>query len=273
MAASVSDSLDRLYATPLDGFVALRKELAAELRAAGDVAGSREVAAAKKPSRPAWALNQVARRNAGDLRAAFEAHTAAAKAQAGGDGDTVRDTVRAFRDALGEVVKAAARIADEGGVALSAAQVRQLGETIRAAIGGDSREQLLAGRLTEDAEVDDPFAGLEASPGRKVTPRAPEKAESAAKASEGEKGAPAPTARERDAQRAREERERDIEAAKRRLDALEQEAREARIAAHQAEVVARRAEAEAEKARRVATAFEEPLEKARAALAALKEKR
>jgi hypothetical protein len=270
MAASVSDSLDRLYAAPLDGFVALRKELTAELRAAGDVAGSREVAAAKKPSRPAWALNQMARRNADDLKAAFQAHAAAAKAQASGDADTVRDTVRAFRDALGEVVKAAAGVADEAGVPLSAAQVRQLGETIRAAIGGESREQLLAGRLTEDTEVDDPFAGLEASPGRKVTPRARETAE---KADRPGKVAAEPTARERDAQRAREEREREIEAAKRRLDALEHEAREARIAAHQAEVVARRAEAEAEKARRIATAFEGPLEKARAALAQLRDKR
>jgi hypothetical protein len=272
MAVSVSDSLDRLYAAPLDGFVAVRKELAAALRAAGDLAGSREVAAAKKPSRPAWALNQVARRNADDLRAAFEAHAAAARAQASGDADTVRETVRAFREALGEVVKAAARVADEGGVPLSAAQVRQLGETIRAAIGGDSREQLLAGHLTEDTEVDDPFAGLEASPGRKVTPREPEKTAKADKGDEAEKAA-APTAREREAQRAREEREREIEAAKRRLDALDQEARDARIAAHQSEVVARRAEAEAEKARRIASAFEEPLEKARAALARLKDPR
>ena len=180
--------------------------------------------------------------------------------------------MRAFRDALGEVVKAAVRAADEGRVPLGAAQVRQLGETIHAAIGGESREQLLAGRLTEDAEVDDPFAGLEASPGQEGdAARAGEGCRSWP-SREGRGGAGRATAREREAQRAREEREREVAAAKRRLDALDQEAREARIAAHQAEVVARRAEAEAEKARRIAAAFEEPLEKARAALAALKKR-
>jgi hypothetical protein len=255
----IDDALDRLYAAPLEGFVALRKELAATVRAAGDVAGAAEVAAAKKPSRTAWALNQVARRHPDALRAVFEAHAAAARTQGDGDAEALRDGVRAYREALAEVVKRSTEVAAEAGMSLGATQARELSETVRAAIGGEARELLLAGRLIADVDVDDPFAGLEVGGGdRKPArrPAAPPREETSATVK----------AKEREAQRARasqEARERAAEEARRRIAALEAEAREARIAAHQAEVVARRAEAEAERARRVATEVEERLAKAK----------
>jgi hypothetical protein len=167
-AGSHSDALDLLYAAPLDGFVALRKELAAARRAAGDPAGSREIAAAKKPSRIAWALNQVARQHPELLKGAFASHAGAARAQAHGDAEAVRDAVRWFREALAEVVREGSRVAAEAGVPLSADQARGLGETVRAAITGGTQAELLAGRSTEDAEVEDPFAGLAASPAKAV---------------------------------------------------------------------------------------------------------
>jgi len=58
----LSLSLERLYAVPLEEFLALRKQLAGELRSSGDIAASRAIAAAPKPTRTAWALNQVSRR-------------------------------------------------------------------------------------------------------------------------------------------------------------------------------------------------------------------
>jgi hypothetical protein len=252
----LADALDRLYAAPLDGFVALRRELAAGLRAAGDVAASAEVAAAKKPSRTAWALNQVARRRPELLRAAFDAHGAAAKAQSHGDAESMRETVRGFRDALGDVAKESGQIAADAGVPLSATQVRQLGETVRAAIGGASRDLLLAGRLSEDSDVEDPFAGLDAAPGRGGPRRTPTPGPPVENA--------ATKAREREAQRAREAAERAAEEARARIQALEQEARDARAAVREAEIAARRAEAEADRARRAAADAEERLSKARA---------
>jgi hypothetical protein len=262
---SVTEALDRLYAAPLDGFVALRKELAAGLRAAGDAAGSTEVAAAKKPSRTAWALNQVARTQLALLTAAFDAHAGAAEAQAHGDADAMRETVRGFRDALAAVVRCAAALASRGQVPLGAVQQRQLSETVRAAIGGASRDRLLAGRLTEDVDVDDPFAGAEPGPGRGAAKR-----QTAAPAPEIE--AAAAKARQREADRARERHEQAVEEARGRVDALEGEAREARAAARQAETVARRAEAEAERVRRVVADLEARVEKARAALNDLRER-
>ncbi len=258
----IDDALDRLYAAPLDGFVALRKELAATLRAGGEVAGSAEVAAAKKPSRTAWALNQVARRHPQALHAVFDAHAAAARTHGDGDAEALRDTVRAYRDALAEVVKRSAEVAAEAGIILGATQARELSETVRAAIGGESRELLLAGRLVAGVDVDDPFAGLEVGSGDRKPARRPA-------ATAREVTSAAVKAKEREAERAREAeeaRERAAEEARRRIAALEAEAREARIAARQAEIAARRAEAEAERARRVATDLDERLAKARAGL-------
>ncbi len=254
---SVAAALDRLYAAPLDGFVSLRRELSAELRALGDAAGARELSAARKPSRIAWALNQIARRHPERLEAAFEAHATAAKAQSQGDAGAMRDAARAFRERLGEVVQAGSGLLAETDAHLSAAQARELSETVRAAIAGgaESRAQLMAGRLAEGFEVEDPFAGLEAGPaGRKSRSPSP-----AAKPPD-KAGA---AAREREERLAREARDRALEETRRRVDGLEQEARQARATARQAEVAAARAQAEADRARRAVVALEEELEKAR----------
>jgi len=48
-----AEALAQLYGVPLDAFMARRKELAALLRAAGDAAGAKAVAAAAKPTRTA----------------------------------------------------------------------------------------------------------------------------------------------------------------------------------------------------------------------------
>jgi hypothetical protein len=263
------DALDRLYQAPLDAFVATRRELAAALKAAGDAAGAAAVAAAKKPSRTAWTLNQMARRHPDALRAAFDAHTAASRAQAHGHAEAVRETVRAFRDALGEIVRRSAALAEQAGVPLSAAGARQLGETVRAAIGGASREQLLAGRLREDVHVDDPLAELEAGPPGPTSSKRGGGAPAARKS-----GRADDEARSREAERARRKREahgRAVEEARARVDALEREVREARDTAHHAEVTARRSGAEAERARRTVTALQERLEKARADLRELRQ--
>jgi hypothetical protein len=250
-----SDALDRLYAAPLDRFVVLRRELAAELRAAGDVAGALDVAAAKKPSRTAWALNQVARRHPESLQAVFDAHAAAAKAQSRGDAESIRETARAFRDLLADVVRSCAEVLAEHGARLNASQARQLSETVRAATvgGAEERAQLIAGRLAEDVDVEDPFAGLEATPsGKKARPppSAPKPADARAAA-----------AREREEMR--EARERALAEARRRIHALEDEARQARAVAREAETSAARAQTEADRARRAVDSIEERLARAR----------
>jgi hypothetical protein len=254
--AAADGALGQLYGAPLDAFVALRRSLADALRASGEAGAARDVLAAKKPSRTAWAMNQVSRRHPAELRAAFDAHDAATRAQAGDDAESIRDGARAFRDQVAGVVRRCAEALGEAEARLDAAQARRLGETVRAAAAGgaEARARLLAGRLTEDLDVEDPFSGLEASLEAGVKGRGPTAAENAAA-----------RAREREAQ-AREARERALEQARRDVEALEEQAREARMAARQAETLASRAQAEADRARRAVVAIEERLGNARKAL-------
>jgi hypothetical protein len=265
-SGSTTEALDRLYAAPLEQFVDLRRQLAAELRARGEIEASREVAAAKKPSRPAWALNQVARRHPEQLRGVVEAHAAAAAAQPSGDAESMRGTARAFRDLLAGVVKSCGAVLSDAGARMTPSQGRQLGETVRAAVADSpTRARLLAGTLTETVETEDPFAGVEgaiATTGPEVRAKEESGAASALAAREREK------ARARE-QRAREERARALEEARRRVDVLEADVRQARATAREAETLANRARADADSAKRAADDLEAQLAKARQAIEAL----
>jgi hypothetical protein len=255
---TLGDALKRVYSVPLGEFVTLRRDLAGQLRASGDLAGARELLAAKKPSRTAWALNQLARRHPDMLRAALEAHTAALKAQSHG-ADAVRDSVRAFRDRIGDCVRQCSAILAEAGAGANATQSRLIGETVRAAIQApDSRERLLEGLLTEDIEVEDPFAGLTAGSHRGARLRIVKQSERSATATQ-----------EQEMQRARQERAREMEHARREVERLEEQARDARTLARQAETAAHRAQTEADRARAAVVAIEQRLEKARTFLKSL----
>ncbi len=274
-------ALDRLYAVPFDDFVPTRREMVAALRAGGDVAGARAVAAAAKPSRTAWALNQVARQRPELLAAALEARTKAAAAQT--SGDALRASARAYRDCLAALVQAAGDALREGGGELTASQGRRISATVQAIAGEDdagAREALLAGRLVADVDVDDPFAGLEAAPVRE-RPETHSPRESAPRATHGvrrshDEVSALEKAREREKQarereRLAQEREHErqaaeLEKARAKVAALEDEARQARVAAREAEVAAGRARAEAERLRRAVEAVEKRLSDAKGEL-------
>jgi hypothetical protein len=265
---ALSAALDRLYAAPLDDFVALRKRLTAELRAAGEVAAAREIAGAPKPSRTAWALNQTARRHPALLRALFEARDAAAGAAAAGDAAAVRQTSRGFRERVGVVVRAARDVLAEAGAELTAAQARRVGETLQAASAspGQARERLVAGRLIQDVDVEDPFAGIEAGEMPVVAPeRAGERQREREQEEEQEKEREEEQDRERERQRdrEREEKARAVATARARVVELEEAARDARAEARVAETAAARAQREAQHAKAAADEADARLERAR----------
>jgi hypothetical protein len=279
-------ALDRLYEARFDDFVPLRREMAAALRAAGDVAASRLVSAATKPSRTAWALNQVARRRPELVQAAFEARAKAALAQTTGEGEALRTTARAYREHLADLVQAAGDAVRADGAELTVAQGRRISATVQAVAGAEeaaARERLIAGRLVTDIDVDDPFGGLELGPGHE-RPRAgpPPRDDLAARRKVAEAG----RTREREQQREREQEKharqreqerqarqreqerhtRELEQARARVAALEDEARDARVAARAAEVAAGRAQAEAQRLRRAVESAEKRLGEAKAEL-------
>lgn len=282
-AGDAAGALDRLYGAPFDDFVPTRRELVASLRAAGDAAGARVVAAATKPSRTAWALNQVARRRPELLAAALDARATAAVVQT--FGDALRASARAYRDCLAELVQAASDVLREDGGELTASQGRRISATVQAVAGSDDagvRGALLAGRLAADVDVDDPFAGLEAGPVREggsgASPtREPPPGQGTKRSHDAESALEKARGRERLARErerlAREgEQERqaaelaELESIRARVAALEDEARRARVAARDAEVAAGRAQAEAERLRRAVEAVEKRLSEARGEL-------
>lgn len=77
---SLRDAREALYVAPPGEFVSRRKELSAQLKAAGDPAGAKLLAASPKPSAHAWVVNRLYADGA--LDAAFEAGAKSRSAQA-----------------------------------------------------------------------------------------------------------------------------------------------------------------------------------------------
>ncbi len=263
--SALNGALDELYAAPFDRFMALRSELAGRLRAAGDAPAARQIANASKPTRSAWALNQVARRRPELLAAIVSTREAAAGAQKSGDSSEIRDGARRYRDAVGEAVRAVGSILAADQVPFSAAQARRVGETLQALATDEAeRAKLTAGRLVRDVAVEDPFAGIEAGPATR-RPRASDAAPTEKSAS-GAKAKARPDdelARAREAKRIRDERARAIEEARARVKALEASNTEARKAAAEAHREFVRSQHEADKAKRALAEVEQELERAR----------
>jgi hypothetical protein len=244
---ALSLSLDRLYAVPLEEFLALRKQLAGELRSSGDITASKAIAAAPKPTRTAWALNQVSRRQPELPRALLRARDLAFS-PARGDADGVRKASRDYRERLNDIVRAARQLMVEGGLELNAIQTRRMTETLQAACAeeGEARMQLLGGTLARDLEADDPLALLAAGavgPAR----RGPD---------------PAVARKQEQERRQREQRAQSVAAARAKVAELEDVARAALARL-------RTAQAEAERARRATDEADARLADAREKLARL----
>jgi hypothetical protein len=279
----VAQVTDRLFAGPLDSFVALRREIAVALKARGDAAGGRRVAAMAKPSRTAWALNQVARRRPEVVKAALDAHAKAQAIQADGDADAMRATARLYRERVAAVVETAEEFSrgDGGGSGLTPAQGRRIGATLQAIAGGGDpalRDALEKGRLVTDVDDEEPFAGLEVDgtgsrryegASRPRPEVAPSSTHEARTKSDAEAVAARARAAQRDAERERHARAQEREKKRARLAALEAEVKEARASAREAEVVAARAQSDAERARRAVEALEKRIDEARRDLRAV----
>jgi hypothetical protein len=263
---ALTAAFDELYAAPFDGFVALRRELSGRLRAAGDPAAARQMAGATKPTRTAWALNQVARSHPEVVAEVVRSREAAASSQKMGESKAARDGARQYRDAVSKAVQAVRTLLGTDGVVLSSAQARRVGETLQALASDEAgRATLRAGRLTRDVEVDDPFAGIEVGHLANLPKeRAPGRGEGTSK--RGDEHANAG-----EAERVREERERlamqraigEAQARVVEIDTAVSAAHET-VAAAEREV--RRAQYDLDKATRALTDLERRLELARAAL-------
>jgi hypothetical protein len=141
--------LDRLYAADLDAFVTERARLVRELRGEGRKAEAAAVQERRKPSLPAWVVNQLARRHRKDIDLLLDAGHRLAGAQEallGGDAAAFDEARSREQASLRRLRHAAEGILGERA---SPAMLERVVSTLRAAsLSPDARAELARGRLT-----------------------------------------------------------------------------------------------------------------------------
>jgi hypothetical protein len=147
---------DDLYGLPLDRFIGERAALARSLRADKRRDEAATVAALRKPSVAAWAVNQLVRSRGSGVDALYEAGDALRQAQSDllagkGDGRALRAANERERAAVDDLVEAARGLLNCDGHELSPAVVERVADTLHAAaLDEDAREQVRPGRLERE---------------------------------------------------------------------------------------------------------------------------
>jgi hypothetical protein len=149
--------LDRLYGLPLDGFVAARAEAARLLKQEGQTEAAAEVAALRKPSVSAWAVNQLARRHVDRLAELLESgqrlRAAHRAALAGRGASGLAAAGRTERGVVAELVELAAGELEAAGRPASPAVRERIANTLHAATHDTAAAALVRrGRLTRDLD-------------------------------------------------------------------------------------------------------------------------
>ncbi len=147
---TVADEVDRLYVLPLEEFTAARNELAKRL---GDTA----VKQLKKPTVPAWTVNQLSRTREVDVRRLLRAGEQLEQAQRvaveGGEQKAFERARDAERDALRRLRSQAADLLRAGGHPANDATLERVASTLRAGSATEEGRALLReGRLSEELE-------------------------------------------------------------------------------------------------------------------------
>lgn len=174
--------IDELYALPLGRFTAERDVLAKELTSGGEHDRAARVKALRKPVVAAWALNVLAREDAGAVGELIDLgerlRAAHRRAVSDADAEPFREISEERRRLVTALTKRALAIAKRGGG--SASQGDDIAGTLEAATVDEGTAELLrAGRLTKPIRPPATFGGaglrvLEGRPSRGVE-REPEK--------------------------------------------------------------------------------------------------
>ncbi|MFZ0042737.1 MAG: hypothetical protein WAK93_15615 [Solirubrobacteraceae bacterium] len=157
-----ADSWDDLYGLPLDRFIPERTALVKALRSEKRREEASQVAALRKPSVAAWAVNQLVRTQKQGIQALFAAGDdladAQARAAAGkGGGDAMREAAHRQREASRELLEAAEGLLSSEGQTLSQTTLDRVAETLRAAaVDEEARRQVKGACLTQELH----FVGL-----------------------------------------------------------------------------------------------------------------
>jgi hypothetical protein len=151
----VTDPRD-LYGLPLDRFVPERTALVKALRRDGQADQAKEVAALRKPSVAAWAVNQLVRTQAREIAALFAAGDDLVQAQSDllagqGDAGALREAVTRERETVKVLVELSRGLLSSAGHELTPATLERVSQSLHAAaLDDEARAEVNHGCLVRE---------------------------------------------------------------------------------------------------------------------------
>jgi hypothetical protein len=140
---------DALYALPPEEFVPARDDQVSEARSRGDRELARALGRLRRPTRPAWLANLLARHRAEQLDGLVSLAAGLAQAQRTLDGSQLRALSSQRNRAVAAMAREAGRLAQDAGSPATEAQLRELQGILEAALAQpEVAQELKAGRLT-----------------------------------------------------------------------------------------------------------------------------
>ena len=231
-------SPDELYGVPLDEFTSARDALVARLKEEDDAAGAKAVKALKKPTLPAWTVNQLARQEAETLHRLMELRDEMTDATGP---DEIRRLAAERKRVASTLVQRAEAILGEAGHPANATTLDAVAKTLQSGGSEEDRVRLLQGTLVRplDPSGFEGLGGFEAFAPQPSTDQeepadtaAARKAEKlAAAASEAEREAAELTSRAEKARSAADELEFEAESARKKAERARKKADKALDAA------------------------------------------
>lgn len=171
----MADPVDELYTLPPGEFTAARNALVKALRAEKRRDEAEAVRALKRPSVPAWALNQIARSSPDAVQEVLTAGAAVVAAQrralSGVRDAGLREASQQRREAVDAVFRLAAEVLREAGAQPQAHRMAIAATLEAASVDSDAAAQVTAGRLTNDLPAPSGFGDVA---GFSLVPDAPD---------------------------------------------------------------------------------------------------
>ena len=141
---------NELYALSPDDFIERRQQLVAEARQARDRQLATEIGRLRRPTRSAWLINLLARREPEAVSALLELGSALQDAQQRMAGDELRRLSAERRRTVDALARRAVELGGEHGYSAPEGAKQEVGQTLQTALGDPEIADLLrAGRLTQ----------------------------------------------------------------------------------------------------------------------------
>ncbi|MDJ0395697.1 hypothetical protein QMK17_20455 [Rhodococcus sp. G-MC3] len=142
------DIADSLYSVDPSQFVAARKDAAALAKDSGDRALSKSIAALRKPTVVGWLVNHLVREEPDDIADLFDLGDGLREAQRKSDTTELRSLSAARQKAIRSLTSRAAELARAQGKTVSEDALREVGQTLGAALADpEIAERVRSGRV------------------------------------------------------------------------------------------------------------------------------